>query len=71
MHGPPPRELVDDGANSGSGRDLVQEAVHAADLAVGVEDRDVEPDHQRLPVGRPQVPGEPGLVVVRVDWPAE
>ncbi len=46
--------------------------MHAANLAAGVEDRDVEPDHQRLAAaGRAEVPAEPGLVVVRVDRPAE
>jgi hypothetical protein len=47
---------------------FVQEAVHAGDLAVDVEDRHVEPDHQRLAAASgPEVPAEPGLVMVRVD----
>ena len=41
------------------------------DLAAGVEDRDVEPDHHGLAAARAQVPAEPGLVVVRVDRAAE
>jgi hypothetical protein len=45
--------------------------VHAADLAGLAGDRDVEADHDGLAPGRAQVPGEPGLVVVRVDRAAE
>jgi len=55
--------------DSGSGH-LVQEAVHAANLAVLVDDRDVEPDHDRFATVRgSEMPSEASLVMVRVGRP--
>jgi SAM-dependent methyltransferase len=52
-------------------RHLVQEAEHAAQLAVGVGHGDVEPDNQWFGARLAQRPAEPGLVVVRVDGTVE
>src|SRR5262249_59798777 len=47
------------------GRDLVQEAVHAADLAAPVHDRDVEADDDGLGrPGRAHLPAEPRLLLL-------
>jgi hypothetical protein len=48
-------------------RHLVQEAEHAAQLAVAVGHGDVEPDDQWFGARLAQRPPEPGLIVVRVD----
>ena len=56
--------------HSGGGGHLVQEAVHAADLAAASRTATSNPITIGSPP-RPQVPAEPGLVVVRVDRAAE
>jgi hypothetical protein len=58
-------------ARDRTSRDFVKEAVDVADATV-VEDGDVETNHNGfLDARRTEVPGEAGLVMVRIDRTAE
>lgn len=56
---------------SGSCGDPVEEAEHAAQPAVAVDDGDVESDHRGVGAPRAELPAEPSLLMVGVDGTGE